>query len=59
MNKVITVCPYCASGCKMYQLVEEGKVVGAEPVGASMRGYIPRWIAASSASLKRWNHRGI
>lgn len=31
MNKVITVCPYCASGCKMQLLVDEGKVVGAEP----------------------------
>ncbi len=31
MNRVMTVCPYCASGCKMHLLVDDGKVVGAEP----------------------------
>lgn len=30
MKKVIEVCPYCASGCKINLLVENGKVVGAE-----------------------------
>ncbi|MCG8709113.1 formate dehydrogenase subunit alpha [Brenneria sp. 4F2] len=30
MRKVITVCPYCGSGCKINLLVENGKVVGAE-----------------------------
>ncbi|MEA5097981.1 MAG: formate dehydrogenase subunit alpha [Burkholderiaceae bacterium] len=30
MEKVITVCPYCASGCKINLLVENNKVVGAE-----------------------------
>lgn len=30
MEKVLTVCPYCASGCKLYLHVEDGKVVGAE-----------------------------
>lgn len=30
MEKVITVCPYCGSGCKMNLLVNNGKVVGAE-----------------------------
>ena len=30
MEKVITVCPYCASGCKINLLVENGKIVGAE-----------------------------
>lgn len=30
MEKVITVCPYCASGCKINFLVENGKIVGAE-----------------------------
>ncbi|MFE8047226.1 formate dehydrogenase subunit alpha [Brenneria goodwinii] len=30
MQKVITVCPYCGSGCKIHLLVENGKVVGAE-----------------------------
>ena len=31
MEKVITVCPYCGSGCKLNLLVKNGKVVGAEP----------------------------
>ncbi|MBS1208012.1 MAG: formate dehydrogenase subunit alpha [Proteobacteria bacterium] len=30
MEKVITVCPYCGSGCKINLLVKNGKVVGAE-----------------------------
>ena len=30
MEKVITVCPYCASGCKIHLLVEDGEIVGAE-----------------------------
>lgn len=30
MEKVITVCPYCASGCKINLLVENGEIVGAE-----------------------------
>ncbi|WP_020431722.1 hypothetical protein, partial [Paenibacillus riograndensis] len=30
-NKVLTVCPYCGSGCQLYLLVENGQVVGAEP----------------------------
>jgi formate dehydrogenase alpha subunit len=30
MEKVITVCPYCGSGCKINLLVDKGKVVGAE-----------------------------
>lgn len=30
MKKVIEVCPYCASGCKINLLVEDGRVVGAE-----------------------------
>jgi formate dehydrogenase alpha subunit len=30
MEKVITVCPYCGTGCKINLLVENGKVVGAE-----------------------------
>ncbi|QHM76884.1 Formate dehydrogenase H [Mixta theicola] len=31
MKKVMTVCPYCASGCKLRLLVEDNRVVGAEP----------------------------
>ena len=30
IKKVITVCPYCASGCKIHLLVENNKIVGAE-----------------------------
>jgi formate dehydrogenase major subunit len=30
MKKVISVCPYCGSGCKLNLLVENGKIVGAE-----------------------------
>ncbi|MFA9440199.1 formate dehydrogenase subunit alpha [Uliginosibacterium sp. sgz301328] len=30
MKKVITVCPYCGSGCKINLLVKDNKVVGAE-----------------------------
>lgn len=30
MEKVIEVCPYCASGCKINLMVENGRVVGAE-----------------------------
>lgn len=30
MKKVTTVCPYCASGCKMQLVVEKGKIVRAE-----------------------------
>lgn len=31
MQKVITVCPYCAAGCKLELVVEEGNVVRAQP----------------------------
>lgn len=30
MKKVITVCPYCASGCKINLVVEDGKIIRAE-----------------------------
>jgi formate dehydrogenase major subunit len=30
MKKVIVVCPYCASGCKINLHVDNGRVVGAE-----------------------------
>ncbi|RJT42242.1 formate dehydrogenase subunit alpha [Rahnella woolbedingensis] len=30
MEKILTVCPYCGSGCKLNLLVEDGKVTGAE-----------------------------
>lgn len=30
-EKILTVCPYCGSGCKLNLLVEDGEIVGAEP----------------------------
>lgn len=30
MKKALTVCPYCASGCKINLLVENNKIIGAE-----------------------------
>jgi len=32
MQKFMSVCPYCGSGCKLNLLTENGKVVGAEPL---------------------------
>jgi len=31
MEKVVTVCPYCASGCKINLVVENGSILRAEP----------------------------
>ena len=30
-NKVLTVCPYCGAGCQLYLVVEDGKILRAEP----------------------------
>lgn len=30
-EKVLTVCPYCGAGCRMYLLVENKAIIGAEP----------------------------
>jgi len=30
-EKVLTVCPYCGSGCKLNLVVENGSIIGAEP----------------------------
>lgn len=30
-NKVLTVCPYCGAGCNLYLVVENDKIVRAEP----------------------------
>ncbi len=29
-KKVLTVCPYCGTGCKLYLVVEDGQVIRAE-----------------------------
>lgn len=30
-QKVLTVCPYCGAGCQLYLVLDEGKIVRAEP----------------------------
>lgn len=30
-KKVLTVCPYCGAGCQLYLVVEDGKILRAEP----------------------------
>lgn len=30
-SKVLTVCPYCGAGCKIYLTVDNGAITGAEP----------------------------
>ena len=38
-NKVLTVCPYCGAGCRLYLVVEDGKIKRAEPaVGRTNEG---------------------
>lgn len=38
-EKVVTVCPYCASGCKINLVVDNGKIVRAEAAqGKTNRG---------------------
>ncbi len=40
MKKVVTVCPYCASGCKINLVVDNGKIVRAESsAGENQPGY--------------------
>ncbi len=40
MKKVVTVCPYCASGCKINLVVDNGKIVRAEAAqGENQPGY--------------------
>ena len=34
MEKHMAVCPYCGAGCKLNLIVENGKVVDAEPHNA-------------------------
>jgi len=30
-KKILTVCPYCGSGCQIYLSVKNGEIIGAEP----------------------------
>lgn len=30
-NKVLTVCPYCGAGCKLYLVVKDERIIRAEP----------------------------
>ncbi|STL49517.1 formate dehydrogenase H alph subunit (formate-hydrogen-lyase-linked selenocysteine-containing polypeptide) [Escherichia coli] len=40
MKKVVTVCPYCASGCKINLVVDNRKIVRAEgSAGENQPGY--------------------
>lgn len=45
-NKVLTVCPYCGAGCKIYLHVDNGSIVGAEPGPGRTNG--------STLCLKGW-----
>ncbi len=38
MKKVVTVCPYCASGCKINLVVDNGKIVGRRQRGKTNQG---------------------
>ena len=39
MKMVTTVCPYCAAGCKIRLVTEEGQIIRAEPaMGKNNRG---------------------
>lgn len=33
VERVLTVCPYCGTGCGLYLVVENGRIVGVEPDG--------------------------
>lgn len=37
-EKVVTVCPYCASGCKINLVVDNGKIVGLKRRRENQRG---------------------
>lgn len=39
MKKVVTVCPYCASGCKINLVVDNGKIVGRRQRRENQPGY--------------------
>ena len=44
MKKVVTVCPYCASGCKINLVVDNGKIVRAEAAqGKTLRTRLDRY----------------
>ncbi|OEU69597.1 MAG: spermidine/putrescine ABC transporter substrate-binding protein [Desulfovibrio sp. S3730MH75] len=35
MNKVLTTCPYCGTGCNLYLHVEDEQLVGASPAAGN------------------------
>ncbi len=40
-KKVVTVCPYCASGCKINSVVDNGKIVRAEAAQGKTNPRVP------------------
>lgn len=48
MEKVLTTCPYCGTGCGLYLRVDDGKVVGAAPSRAHP-------VSQGRLCLKGWN----
>jgi len=48
MNKTLTVCPYCGTGCMFYLVSDGGRLVGVEPSGTHP-------VAKGSLCVKGWN----
>ena len=56
MKKVVTVCPYCASGCKINLVVDNGKIVRAEAAqGKTLRARLDRAAEAMRALYDSMN----
>lgn len=52
MKKVVTVCPYCASGCKINLVVDNGKIVRAEAAqGKTNQGTLCLKVIMAGISL--------
>ncbi len=52
MKKVVTVCPYCASGCKINLVVDNGKIVRAEAAqGKTNQGTLCLRVIMAGISL--------
>nr|WP_073841064.1 hypothetical protein [Escherichia coli] len=56
MKKVVTVCPYCASGCKINLVVDNGKIVRAEAAQGKTNQGTPE---GSPENLVNHYHIGI